>query len=1196
MLSIKKLTIAFTLAIYSLNCASQTIDSVTIASPNVASFNKFATIPHGNYTGIINTSIPIYTIQEGDITLPITLNNAASGIKVSENASWCGLGWHLDYGGMITREVRGNTDEGLGGWLINNEAMTVAKATNRSGSYVSIPTVKGSDIPSAYLPAIDSIAWANGNTKDGEADVFHFSALNYSGQFFYNRYHNIVQAPFQNINIQGWTPQNTNAEWQITTPEGLVFNYGKNIEIVNNNNGIGSANIRTSFFVDEIDDQNGNKVQFKYKRYSYNLDEVIASQKFFSSTTNNSYGNLQYSNNTVYYTTYQLDTIITSKEVVSFYANYRRTDIPGEAKLDSVIVTRLSDGAVIKRVVFYGSYFNSTSTYDVQNQTTTVPTGNHLLNNTSLRLRLDSVAINGIEKYKFQYNATAIPARGSYDKDVWGYYNAALNGSMLPSIYFAGYAIAPGANIAPNPSAAATGTLSKITYPTGGSSSFSYESNTFVAPANQVLPYLNKITSSSASAYKGAGGPGTVYSSTINYTANSTPLVISFINLSSSSNFQWTVSLVDSATLGTNYRSLVNSSGQSFNLSPGKYKIVLQIISGTSSNFTVAAGAWKSALYTDFTSTAPISAVGGGIRIRQIDNYDPVSNSTITKKFSYNIPGDTTSSGQIVNVPSVFTFDNFFSIIPPGFVPTPSSVQNGDPNYLYCNNINPSGSCVRLRSTSYTPAQPNTSGIVGYSYVTEDDISGAEIHRKIYHFNNVNTNPDFKNAPLTDYPITQYAVQPFNRGLLLDETDYSQINGNFVPVHKDVNRYTTYTTLWDTVNSVRNMVCYLPEWVSGNLYGTYACLVPQTSSNLAHFDTWRVYETISGYHTLDTAYSYIYNQKDTTQVIKSITTYNYQIPLYNSLSLPLLLSRVKKDIDSKGDTVVTNYKYAYDLVGATGNTSAYNAGINNVLSKGFYTFPVEVSSYKNNAGATSSILLKSDFYSYSSTIPKVYQHFTIFNGTQIPGFQPVKVAAQNIQIDPNYQLVHSNDQYTTLGKLAQYHKYVGPNVSCQWGYNNEYPVAQVVNASVGNIFYDSFEEGDGTTAIGGGKSGHYGFNGSTAVYSHGLSGLTPGTYTLSYWEKTGSTWAWVINTAVSVGGTTYTINIPSGRQVDDVRFYPSDAQMTTFTYDPLIGMTSSTDAKGEITYYEYDSFQRLQNIKDKDGNIIKSYVYHYQGQ
>jgi YD repeat-containing protein len=57
-----------------------------------------------------------------------------------------------------------------------------------------------------------------------------------------------------------------------------------------------------------------------------------------------------------------------------------------------------------------------------------------------------------------------------------------------------------------------------------------------------------------------------------------------------------------------------------------------------------------------------------------------------------------------------------------------------------------------------------------------------------------------------------------------------------------------------------------------------------------------------------------------------------------------------------------------------------------------------------------------------------------------------------------------------------------------------------------------------------------------------------------------------------------------------------DAQMTTYTYDPVVGITSTTDAKNMTTYYEYDSFQRLMHIRDKDRNIIKSFCYNYAGQ
>ncbi|MNL61593.1 hypothetical protein D3C87_1855390 [compost metagenome] len=64
--------------------------------------------------------------------------------------------------------------------------------------------------------------------------------------------------------------------------------------------------------------------------------------------------------------------------------------------------------------------------------------------------------------------------------------------------------------------------------------------------------------------------------------------------------------------------------------------------------------------------------------------------------------------------------------------------------------------------------------------------------------------------------------------------------------------------------------------------------------------------------------------------------------------------------------------------------------------------------------------------------------------------------------------------------------------------------------------------------------------------------------------------------------------------MDDIRVYPFDAQMTSYTYDPLVGMTSATDVKGQTAFYEYDEFGRLKYIKDADGFILKDHTYNYK--
>lgn len=56
----------------------------------------------------------------------------------------------------------------------------------------------------------------------------------------------------------------------------------------------------------------------------------------------------------------------------------------------------------------------------------------------------------------------------------------------------------------------------------------------------------------------------------------------------------------------------------------------------------------------------------------------------------------------------------------------------------------------------------------------------------------------------------------------------------------------------------------------------------------------------------------------------------------------------------------------------------------------------------------------------------------------------------------------------------------------------------------------------------------------------------------------------------------------------------SKSQITTFTYNPLIGVTSITDPRGKTIYYEYDSFNRLQYLKDTQKNILKENKYNYK--
>jgi YD repeat-containing protein len=57
-----------------------------------------------------------------------------------------------------------------------------------------------------------------------------------------------------------------------------------------------------------------------------------------------------------------------------------------------------------------------------------------------------------------------------------------------------------------------------------------------------------------------------------------------------------------------------------------------------------------------------------------------------------------------------------------------------------------------------------------------------------------------------------------------------------------------------------------------------------------------------------------------------------------------------------------------------------------------------------------------------------------------------------------------------------------------------------------------------------------------------------------------------------------------------------NAMVTTYTHKPLIGVSTVTDPKGNTQTYHYDGFNRLQFVKDHQGNILSENQYNYRPQ
>ncbi|MCG8373396.1 MAG: hypothetical protein MI700_07680, partial [Balneolales bacterium] len=152
------------------------LDYPSFQSPEAYSLGKYGDIPVSLYTGVPDISIPLYALTDGEVSVPISLSYHAGGIRVEEKASWVGLGWALNAGGVITRTVVDEADD-------NPHAARSEFNVDAIGSYHS--RVLHDD---AFWnnPHSDSLRLADSDYRefDSEPDIFFYNFLGYTGQFF----------------------------------------------------------------------------------------------------------------------------------------------------------------------------------------------------------------------------------------------------------------------------------------------------------------------------------------------------------------------------------------------------------------------------------------------------------------------------------------------------------------------------------------------------------------------------------------------------------------------------------------------------------------------------------------------------------------------------------------------------------------------------------------------------------------------------------------------------------------------------------------------------------------------------------------------------------------------------------------------------------------------------------------------------
>ncbi len=273
-------------------------------------------------------------------------------------------------------------------------------------------------------------------------------------------------------------------------------------------------------------------------------------------------------------------------------------------------------------------------------------------------------------------------------------------------------------------------------------------------------------------------------------------------------------------------------------------------------------------------------------------------------------------------------------------------------------------------------------------------------------------------------------------------------------------------------------------------------------------------------------------------------------------SLPTLEERTVCKLncydDYESDTSICRSEYNTCLDGI--NLPAKTRVIFTMQRKHMIGLPLESQKLVDNKAVGGKIFEYSTFP--GGAIGDIYEpkiELSLNTDSPIANCQQIHLDSQNnLVYDLQYAPQLNFDSYSTKGNPLELYKESDVHTAYIWGYNDTYPVIKAenvsfsvlndaVNAATGSLMNLLNEIGDMTTESQ--KTAWKTFNTILRTYS-GLS----------------------------------------------------NAMVTTYTYKPLVGLTSTTDPNGSPTYYEYDAFGRLIIVRDNGdlgGNIVKQYDYHY---
>ncbi len=1237
----------------SLQAQSQYIPNIIPPSPNAASLMKFTDVPVSPYSGTADITVPIYTIQARGLNIPVNLSYHTGGVRIKDESGWVGLGWALSAGGSISRIIQDKDDFNSGTPYFTTNVPQLAGDMSQSQVFQGSTVLSQYffDFFCSYLVDLTTGTEDYTNALDGglglydiEPDIYYYNFAGHSGKFIMLRNRQVALQKQDNIRIQVDNAGNT---FTITDESGNNFIFQ---DRDSSGSAIGPANTysTSSWNLSKIITQQNDTVSFTYT--SDNTWTYVASDIYETVTAecSNAQGDVLGNGPGAFYLNKTLQSINFSNGQLQFVFDGNRSDLLGGKKLDAIKLFSKTGSTLnyIKEHDFFYSYFDALADND--------PVDSFELK----RLRLDSVKeISGagynMPPYSFQYfpeqggKGTLFIKKHGACVDHWGYYNGNYNTSFIPTIpstmfepptynsASGSYYSRLGAYREPDPSAYFTEifALQQINYPTGGKTVLTYEQNTYDDnnsrtsgavdfPIQTTKTVDTSINIGNNGTFSGVFNLANIYpqlgpgAQTINLT-----LDVAFIGSGNttvdyhkkpSGLIYFTFNAPGTGPITEDITNSALNCGTTDNVC--SISIPMTII-GTPSNCTWTAYIDPSVSFTYFSeinvslSYQELLTVynnnptltASGLRIKTITDYSSTNSFPKQRVYNYNYMQDKLGTG----VPQQYTYGRLMSY--PDYMRYTLTPYYANGNEYKCTSLTIYGS-------SYSPLTSVIAGnIVGYDQVSETELdlsTNTDIGKTVYtYFNSPDTGISYGGFRL---PGTFNIGNNLN-GSLLSKTEYVNSNGTYLPVSSTVNSY----------HLANRFIYYTPKLIaapvdgSGGTGGAQSCSPGGTPVSVEMLGCF--YPSIKSERLLlDATQNYAYDQANPSNYVLTTKNFYYDNPVH------YLLTRTNL-VDSKGNSLTTLQKYPQDYI-PTGQTWTGNTIIDTMIGRNIVSEVIEKQNSLFYAGSQTAYITGAQltlFRILSSNLNTVVPDkiYKLDVQSPITNFQPFSFSLNTTSMDSRNRLMASFDQYDTRNNMQQYTTTDQNSVSVIWDYLNKYPIAQVKNAVITDVAATSFEaDGYGNwspftgviTTVTSSPFPPTGINyyNITPIATLNKSGLVSGNiYIISYWSLngvysiTGGSGSYI--TGKTINGWTYyehkittsstTLTISGTGAIDEVRLYPSTALMTTYTYAPLLGTTTTCDQDNKVTYYFYDGLGRLKWVKDQDGNIIKTYQYHYQG-